>query len=205
MCVLHPLPCACNTPTTTVRRVSATIPTIEPPRIVAGDTAKWLKQLPDYPASAGWVLSYRLINAASVIGVSSTASGADHLVNVPAATTAAWAAGSYDWRAQASLAGEVYTVGAGRVVVEPAFGASPLDARSQARRMLDAIEATLEGRASSSTAEYEIAGRRLKHIPIPELLVLRDRLRADVAREDAATALAAGQSPRGRISVRFGA
>lgn len=188
-----------------MRRVSATTPTTEPARIIAGDTAKWAKTLADYPAGTGWVLAYKLINASAVISIAASASGDDHLVNVAAATTAAWAAGDYAWRAQVSRAGEVYTIGSGRVTVEPAFGASPVDARSQARRQLEAIEATLEGRAGSSTAEYEIAGRRLKHIPIPELLVLRDRLRADVAREDAAASAAAGMPTRGRVMVRFGA
>jgi hypothetical protein len=33
--------------------------TSEPVRITAGDTVAWTKALPDYPASAGWVLKYR--------------------------------------------------------------------------------------------------------------------------------------------------
>lgn len=182
----------------------AVIPTTEPTSVNAGDTARWLKSLADYPASAGWVLTYTLVNATQRITFSATAQGDDHLVTVAAATTAAWAAGAYDWRATASLAGEVFTVGGGRISIAPAFSAA-VDARSQARRSLDAVEATLEGRASSSTAEYEIAGRRLKHIPVPELLQLRDRLRMDVRGEDAAAAVAAGLQRPGRVYVRFGA
>lgn len=184
--------------------MTAPIPTTEPASVNAGDTVKWLKSLPDYLASDGWTLSYTLINAGSKISITSTAQGTDHLVNVSNTTSAAWAAGTYDYRAQASKASEVYTVGSGRIVVKPAFSAATLDARSQVRKTLEAIEATLEGRASSATAEYQIAGRQLKYIPISELLVLRDRLRADVAREDSAAAVAAGLSPRGRIQVRFG-
>lgn len=183
--------------------MSAPTPTIEPARLVAGDTAKWLRSLADYPASAGWVLTYRLVNAGNAYSFSATASSDDHLVNVAAATTANWAAGDYTWRAQVALAGEVYTVAAGQFVIEPAFGAA-IDARSTARQSLDAVEAMLMGRASSGVAEYQIAGRQLRHIPIPELLTLRDRLRMDVAREDAANAVAAGLPVRGRIAVRFG-
>jgi hypothetical protein len=182
--------------------VSAPIPTLDPARIVAGDTAKWLRSLPDYPASAGWSLVYTLVNAAQRVTFSSSASGDDHLVTVSAATTAAWVAGDYTWRAQATKAGEVYTVGGGQVTIEPAFGAA-VDARSTARQSLDAVEAMLQGRAASGVAEYQIAGRQLRHIPIPELLQLRDRLRADVAAEAAAQAIAAGLAPRGRIAVRF--
>lgn len=184
--------------------MSAPTPTTEPASLNAGDTARWLKSLVDFPASDAWVLTYTLVNAAQRITFTASAQGDDHLVNVPAATTAAWVAGAYDWRASVSKAGEVYTVASGRITIAPAFGAV-VDARSQARRSLDAIEATLEGRASSSTAEYEIAGRRLKHIPVPELLQLRDRLRQDVRAEDAAAAAAAGLQSRGRVYVRFGA
>ena len=184
--------------------MTAPIPTTEPASINAGDTVKWLKTLTDYPASAGWLLAYVLINAAGKVTFSASVQGDDHLVNVGAATSTAWQAGAYDYRAQVSKNGEVYTVGCGRIVINAAFGSATLDARSQARQALEAIEATLTGRASSATAEYEIAGRKMKFIPFPELLALRDRLRQDVAREDAAAAAGAGLPNKNRIFVRFG-
>jgi hypothetical protein len=175
----------------------------EPASLIAGDTAQWIKTLPDYPASVGWALSYELVNAGQRIAFGSVAYGDDHLVKVPATTTEAWAPGAYTYRARAALAGEVFTVGAGQIAVQPAFGAAT-DARSHARRTLDAIEATLEGRATSATAEYQIAGRSMKYIPIPELLALRDRYRRDVSAENAAASIAAGLGNPGRIYVRFG-
>jgi hypothetical protein len=184
--------------------VTASIPTTEPALINAGDTAKWFKTLADYPASTGWVLSYALVNASVRLAFSGAAAGDDFLVTVAAATTASWAPGAYDFRATVTKSGEVFTVGQGRITVAPAFGAA-IDARSSARRMLEAVEATVEGRASSATAEYEIAGRKLRYIPVPELLTLRDRLRQDVAREDAAARIAKGLGNPGRVYVRFGA
>ena len=175
----------------------------EPSSLNAGDTARWLKTLPDYPASAGWVLGYELVNAATRIAFSSTAQDEAHLVNVPAATTAAWAPGAYQWRARVALGADVCTVATGQITIQPAFGAA-VDARSHARRTLEAIEATLEGRATSATAEYQIAGRSMKYIPVPELITLRDRYRAEVRQEDAAARMAAGQGNPGRIYVRFG-
>ena len=175
----------------------------EPASLIAGDTAKWLKALPEYPASAGWALSYELVNAAARIAFSGAAAGDDHLVNVPAATTTTWVPGAYTWRSRVALSGEVFTVGGGQMVVQPAFAAAT-DARSQARRTLDAIDAVIEGRASSAVAEYSIAGRSLKNIPIPELLALRDRYARMVRDEDAAAAAAAGLGNPGRIYVRFG-
>ncbi len=182
----------------------ADTPTIEPSSVNAGDTWRWTRSLADYPASAGWALSYTLINASAKITVNASASGDDHAVTVAAATTAGYAAGTYDWRARVSKAGEVYTVGEGRITVRNAYAASTFDARSHARKTLDAIEAVIEGRASSSTAEYQIAGRQLKYIPVADLLALRDKYRAEVLREDAAAAVAAGLPDRRRVFVRFG-
>jgi hypothetical protein len=181
--------------------VTAPIPTTEPTTITPGDTVKWTRTLPDYPADAGWALSYEFVNAAQRYTVTGSASGADHAVTISATTSATYVAGTYDWRARASKAGEVYTVGTGRTTVKASFAAAT-DARSQMRIALEAIEATLAGRTTSATAEYEIAGRRLKFIPPSELLVLRDRYRMDVAREDAAANTAAGLSNPGRIYVR---
>lgn len=186
-----------------MRRVSAPTPIEEPARIVAGDTAKWLKTLGDYPASAGWVLTYTLVNAANRYNVTCSASGDDHLASVPATTTTDWAPGDYALRGQVAKSGEVYTVFEGRATVAPSYDAA-VDSRSQARRQLDAIEAVVEGRAADSVAEYSIGGRAIKRIPLPELLQLRDRLRFDVQREEAAARAAAGLPSRGRVMVRFG-
>lgn len=150
------------------------------------------------------MLAYTLVNATQRYTFGATQMGDNYLVNISAATTAAYVAGSYDFRATVSKAGEVFTVSQGRMAVTPAFGVA-VDARSQARRTLEAIDATLEGRASSATAEYEIAGRKMRFIPIPELLQLRDRLRRDVAGQDAAAAVAKGLGNPNRIYVRFGA
>lgn len=183
------------------------IPTQEPPIINAGDTVRWQKTLPNHPATDGWALRYTFINGAAKFTLQSTpAEGqADHALQASAATTALWPPGQYDWICRAELADEAYTVATGRTTIAPdAANQLVLDKRSPSRRTLDAIEATIEGRASSATAEYEINGRRMRYIPISELFALRDRYRAEVAREDAARAIAAGGLDSRRIYVRFG-
>ena len=157
--------------------------------------------MPDYLPSDGWVLSYELVKASTRYALSSSASGDKHLVSISAATSAAYVAGDYDWRARVTKGSEIYTVSTGRIRIKPSF-ASAIDARSNLRQALEAIELTLQGRATSATHEYEIAGRRLRYIPFPELLVLRDRYRIDIAREDAALRGAAGLPNPGRIYVR---
>lgn len=184
--------------------MAAPIPTTEPATLLAGDTATWLISQPDYLASDGWVLAYTLINATAKISISSTASGDDHLVNVAAATTAGWTAGTYSWRAQVSKAGQVFTVASGSMVVQAAFDALTLDNRTHARKALDAVQAYLENPANLSAASYEIAGRKLQRLSIPDLLTLRDRYQFEVAREEAAALVARGLPDKRRVMVRFG-
>lgn len=181
--------------------MTTSIPTTEPSTINPGDSVNWTRSLPDYLPSDGWVLSYELVKASTRYALSSSASGDKHLVGISAATSADYVAGDYDWRARVTKGPETYTVSTGRIRVKPSF-ATAIDARSNQRIALEAIEATLSGRATSATAEYEIAGRRLKYIPLPELLTLRDRYRIDVAREDATLRAAAGLPNPGRIYVR---
>lgn len=183
--------------------MAANIPTSEPTSLLAGDTAKWLKSIADYPATDGWSLSYVLVSAAQRITFTATANGSDYLVNASAATTAAWVAGSYAWRAQVSKSGEVFTVASGTIDVMPAF-ASAIDSRSHARKTLANIEAYMENAGNLSAASYEIAGRKLQRIPLPELMALRDKYKGEVAREDAANSVARGLPDRRRVMVRFG-
>jgi hypothetical protein len=182
----------------------ATTPTTEPVSLIAGDTAKWLKTLADYPATDGWVLTYTLINAASKITITASASGSDHLVNVAAATTTGWAAGAYSWRSRVSLGAEVYTVGSGTITVQASFGAATLENRSFAAKALENIEAYLLNTNNLSASMYEIAGRKLQRFPIEDLLAMRDKYRGEVAREKAAENVANGQFDNRRVFVRFG-
>ena len=177
--------------------------TTEPASLIAGDTARWVKTLPDYPASAGWALAYILVSATQRITFASTPSGDDHLVSVPAATTAAWPAGAYEWRAQVSNGPEVYTVATGSTVVQPSFGAA-IDSRSHARVMLAQIEAYLQNAGNLTAASYEIAGRKLARYALADLMALRSKYQFEVAREDAAQNAARGLPDKRRVMVRFG-
>ncbi len=182
--------------------MSLPTPDFEPARIVAGDTARWLRCLPDFPASGGWALAYVLVSAAQRYTFGATASGDEHLVHVASSTTGAWAPARYAWRAKVSKAGDSFTVGEGQIEVANAF-ASAADPRSSARRMLEAVEAVIEGRATDGVDEYTIAGRSIRVTPIPQLLALRSTLRVDVRREEAARRAAEGLAPAGRVMVRW--
>ena len=179
------------------------IPTNEPSSLRAGDTWKWTRTLADYPAGT-WTLKYRFKNATAYFEIVAGTSGTDHLVSVAAATTAAYAAGSYTWMAWVEGgSSEKYTVDTGTLAVDPDYRASTAayDGRSHARKMLDAIEAWLEAR-DPAVAEYEIAGRRMKYIPITELIAMRSRYRLEVQSEDNAAAIAKGEGLGRKIQFR---
>jgi len=177
--------------------------TVEPSSVTAGDRIRWTLTLADYPASAGWVLSYALINAAAKIEFAASASGDDHAVDVSAATSAGWAAGDYTFQAYVTRSSDRYRVRTGTLKVEPNFAAlTTFDGRSTARQALDAVEAVIKGRASQAQQEYAIGNRQLKFMPVADLILLRDKLRIDVQREDNADRISKGLAPRGRIVTR---
>lgn len=148
-------------------------------QITAGDTLNYTVSVPQYPATAGWVLKLRLVPRSTGVAATYTAaaSGADHRVTVSAAVTATWVAGAYGWATWVEKAGERYSLQSGQVTVlaDPAQALESADTRTHAQKVLDAVQAVIEGRASSTQAEYQIAGRAVKHIPMAELLALRDR------------------------------
>ena len=185
----------------------ATLPESVPASVRAGDSVSWRISLADYPASDGWVLAYRLINATAKIDIAASSDGADHLVAEAAADTDGWAAGTYAWVAAVTKGANRYTVGSGSIEILPdlaAVAAAGYDTRSTATKLLAAIEAVLENRATRADLEYEIAGRRIKFMPLPDLLAARDKLKREVAAEIQAQRVAAGLPAGNRVLVRFG-
>jgi hypothetical protein len=173
--------------------------------LTAGDTLDFTTAVPDYLASAGWTLKYRLAPRVSgaAIDITSAADGDDHRVTATAATTAAWAAGFYGWSAYVEKAAERYTVDTGELQIRAASAtiAAGTDNRSHVRKMLDAVRALLEGK--TDVVEYTINGRSMKKMSMAELRVLENQYSNAVASEDAAANLANGIRPGGKLYVRF--
>lgn len=182
------------------------IATTEPTELTAGDTVQWTRSLPSFPAAAGWVLTYTLINSSGKISITASASGSDHAVSVPAATSGAWAAGKYQWQAYATLGTERHLVGTGTVLIKPNFSvATTYDGRSHARKVLEAIEAALESRATNDQLDILTTsfGDRSVGRDKSRLLELRDRYRREVRAEEDAERAAQGLPTRNKILVRL--
>lgn len=187
--------------------MAQTLPTTEPTFARAGDTIAWRRSLADYPAPT-WVLKYRLINAAEKIDITATADGSDHLISQAASTTATWEPGDYEWMSYVEGGtSERYTVASGRITLRPNLAAASTgyEARSTARKALDDLRAALATWIASNgqVQEYEIAGRRMKYASSADIRARISLLEREVAREDVAEKLAAGQDPGRRLLVRF--
>ena len=179
-------------------------------RIIAGDTLDFVTTLPDYPASGGYTLKYRLHPRASgsAIDITCTASGDDHRCGAAASVTALWVAGEYSWSCWVEKGAERYSGTAypwrGECTILPNPATTAVyDARSPARIALDAINAFLSGSTDLSVRRYSIQGRELERWAPGELLVLRDALKAEAWREDAAAQIEAGGGNPRRVYVRF--
>jgi hypothetical protein len=190
--------------------VSVQIPTSEPQTLRAGDTWKWRREdLTSYPAGT-WTLKYRFKNASGGFEVTATADGLNHAVSVSAATTAAYAAGQYDYVAWVAYSGEEYTIGSGRVTVEPDLrgtdATSALDIRTPARKILEKLEAAMLAR-DPTLAAYSIqtgnGSRSRTFATLAEVRIEYDHVRAEVAREDQAASIAAGNGNPRKLYVRF--
>ena len=184
------------------------IPTTEPARVRAGDTVTWRKSLPDYPATSGWTLYYRAINATAKIDITAAADGADHLVSEIPTTTDGWTAGDYTLLAWVSDGTDRVTLPSARITIDPdlaAVAAAGYDARSAAKKMLDAIDAALTSLSTGerlAVVEAEVAGRRLKY-DFNGLMKLRNLYAAAVRAEENAERASLGLGARNKLNVRL--
>lgn len=179
----------------------------EPTSLRAGITWQWRREdLGDYPAPT-WTLTYyckRTGAAGAFFSIVATADGTHHAISVAAATNATYVAGTYTWVAVVASGTEKHEVDTGEFEILPRYDvAAALDDRSHARKVLDAIKAVLENRATKDQEEYTIAGRSLKRTPVEQLVALRDRYEREVASEKAAANLANGLGNHPNVLVRL--
>lgn len=186
--------------------MTSVIPATEPSEVTAGNLVQWTREdLTDcYPASV-YDLKYYFVKSGSQIIITATADGETFSISVPTATTAVWSPGTYTWDAYASKTGERFTVDSGTMEILPDFETQTggFDARSNAKIILDAIDAVLQGRATKDQESYSIEGISLSRTPIADLLLLRDKFKQISDREQQAEDISNGLSPRNRVKVRF--
>ncbi|SMX27284.1 hypothetical protein TRP8649_01387 [Pelagimonas phthalicica] len=148
-----------------------------------------------------WEL-HAILRGPSAIDLVSIAIGTAHQFAVSASDTQGWNAGDYAASIRAVSGGDVHEVEAGQVKITPDLvGLEPgHDARGHAQKVLDAIEAVIEGRASKDQQSYTINGRALVRTAIADLLLLRDRYKKEFARQKAG---GPGKLLRRKVKVGF--
>lgn len=174
--------------------------TIFPSSASAGLTFDRPATLTAYPAPK-WQVSAVLRGPGS-IDLDAEAEGTQHRFHVTAAQTAEWAPGTYWYSIRATDGTDVIEVEAGEIVIKPdlAAAAGGHDGRIHAQRVLDAIEAVLEKRATLDQERYRINNRELYRTPIGDLLKLRDRYKAELR---SMKAMASGNLFNQAARVRF--
>lgn len=197
----------------------------EPLEIITGDTLSWLRSCSDVTyvdhdgqtqeckASDGWTLKYSFAAPVALGAFQITAAAHDtddYLVSVSAATTSGYAASdNYAWVAYvekgagASLERHQIDSGSCKVKAGHAYYQSRYDRRSHCKKVLDAIEALIEGRATADVSQYSIAGRSIVKMAPEELLRWRSFYKTEYQAELDAEKIAGGLATGRKIMVRF--
>lgn len=171
-----------------------------PKSFFGGDTVRFTIDLPDHPAPT-WDTTFYMENADGQFSKAGVDSGSSHAFVLSAADTAALKAGKFRWSIRATDGSVVETADAGGwLEVEPdpaATGAR--DRRTWAQRTLEALEATIEGRASTDQLSMSINGRSISRLSPAELTEWRNQLRAEVRAEEQAANAGLGRHVRVRL------
>jgi hypothetical protein len=172
-----------------------------PPRLTAGNSATWTDPrvliLGDWYDATEWTLAY-VLRGPSNLAVDAVANGAAWVTSLTASQTAPLQSGEYEWFALISKGDERLEAGRGRLQVDP----DPLqiqaghDPRTTAEIALANAEAALAGWNASGGAvkRWRINGREQEFHSLAEILKVIAYWRVRVRNEQAAVAVANGQS-----------
>jgi len=189
----------------------ANYPTQEPDVLVVGDRWTWRRPdlVPDYP-TADYALTYEFHEDSGGGGshkfaITATETTDDYIVEIASATTATYATGDFHWYAFITRTSdsERIAIDDGYAKIELNFADTNADHRSHAKKVLDAIEAVLENRASQDQMSYSIAGRSLSRMSIDDLMNFRNRYKAEYNKELKKWRIKNKQQTGNTIKVRF--
>lgn len=195
---------------------SANYPTVEPGLaeyenpIVAGNTINWKKTTlyTDYPDSAYAIAYQATLNGTP--GTSFTVTGSvtseEWIFSITHTDSASITPGIYQWNLyvtkSSSSERKILESGVWEVIPNISTNTS-VDVQSHARKVLTAIEAVIEGRASQDQMSYSIAGRSLSRMSIQDLMFFRDQYKAEWTKEKRLQRAKAGKGHDGQIITYF--
>jgi len=169
--------------------------------IQAGDTFRFSIPNGKYLVAEGWIFRLSL-RGKTDINITGTADEENQTLNFlqTPAQTATWTSGRYAYFISAEKTDERELIESGEVNILPDYSGK-INVLSWAEKALEAVEATIQNRATSDQLSYTIAGRSISKIPIPDLLVLSSNLKAQIRSEKIANNLAEGISIGNYIKV----
>lgn len=184
-------------------------PSFEPREFTAGETLIWKRSLADYKPADGWTLTYyfRSKDGAGFNQLASNDGTGGFKITVAATVTAALVVGKYVWQAWVEKSGEKFLADSGEAIVKAGFSAlaasAQIDTRSKNQKILDAIDATIERRATSDQMSYQIGNRSLSRMAPAELLEWRKYYAQLVAAEKRREKIRQGAPFLKEIKARF--
>jgi len=182
------------------------IPTTEPDAFVAGDSVKWTKRISGYDPADGWVLSYAFVKDGDQQVIASTDNGdGAHLITLTPALSAAFKEGIYHWQSTLADGTDRYQVTEGRIDVKPDFlnKSNGFDSRSHVKKVLDALNAVIEKKASKDQESITVGDKSIKRLTPSELLKWRSFYQREYTVELQKQRIANGDAPGNKIRVRF--
>jgi hypothetical protein len=141
-------------------------------KLVAGDTWTWSLNDLGYDLTV-YAITYSLRGLGGKLDLSQQSDGAGgYKLEALNADTKELSAGVYAWGLYATKAGKRTELARGTVEILPDLTADgdAVDGRSFNQRMLDAVRAVLENRATRVETEYQVGGRALKLLSMQQLI-----------------------------------
>lgn len=142
-----------------------------PSKLRSGLNNSWTQSSPEY--YDGFTLSYRFFNDSSAFSVSGgviSQSGSEYTVTIPYAS-ATWQHGTYRWEAYVTKDDDKYLIDSGVVEILPNIQSSEsFDGRSHNEKVLDALRAVIERRATTDQLSVSIGGKSIQRMPFDQLI-----------------------------------
>lgn len=183
-------------------------PITEPNELQLGDFWAWKRTdlSNDYP-TASYSLSYEfnLIDGATVSNFTLTASESNNEYVIESTNTTSYAKGEYNWIAYITRSSDSarIKISEGFTEIQDNYATTTNSVRSHAKKVLDAIEAVIENRATMDQSSMSIAGRSLSRLTVDELMTFRDRYKTEYLKEIKKARIKNNKDSGNAIKVRF--
>lgn len=189
----------------------ANYPEQEPYELVVGDYWAWKREnlATDYP-TALYSLSYEFHcdsggGGSHQFTINAVEANDVYYIEVPSTTTDDYNPHDYIWGAYITRTADSNRVqiDEGKTTLLPNLADTNADLRSFAKKVLDNVEAVIEGRATIDQSSFSIGNRSLSRMSIDELLELRRVHKVEYLKEVKQARVKNGSSSGNTIGVEF--